>query len=115
VNLNPLLNALASMDKLRFDRENLDSQALSVAEIDIKYAAYVEKELAHIERIRQMEIRTLRGIAASRLPTRQYTKKPGHRSDRAFAVCAAVSCRSSRVNHGSLTHESCLQQPTHTV
>ena len=55
VTLEPLLKALATLQPLRFDAEGTDAQALSVAEIDVKYSAYVEKEMAHIERVKHME------------------------------------------------------------
>lgn len=55
VDLNSLLSALESMNLLRLDESEIDQTALSSAEINIKYRAYVEKELAHIERIKQME------------------------------------------------------------
>jgi tRNA uridine 5-carboxymethylaminomethyl modification enzyme len=55
VKIEPLLKALATLQPLRFDQNEVSSQALGVAEIDVKYSAYVEKELAHIERVKQME------------------------------------------------------------
>lgn len=74
VQLNSLLNALESMGALRFDRHNVDTHAVNAAEIDVKYSAYVEKELAHIERIRQME--------DARIPASlDYSSFPGLRNE----------------------------------
>jgi tRNA uridine 5-carboxymethylaminomethyl modification enzyme len=55
VSLPPLLRALTTLRPERFNAHDTDTHANGLAEIDIKYAAYVEKELAHIDRIRQME------------------------------------------------------------
>lgn len=59
VDLVSLLKALESMNLMTLDRETIDQASISSAEINIKYSAYVEKELAHIERIKQMEHATI--------------------------------------------------------
>jgi tRNA uridine 5-carboxymethylaminomethyl modification enzyme len=55
VTLARLLSALTAIHPTQFAIEDINPRALSCAEIEAKYAAYIEKELAQIERIRDME------------------------------------------------------------
>lgn len=59
VSLTRLMPALQEIAPERIDGIDVDERVIGCAEIDIKYAAYVEKELAHIERIRDMEHATI--------------------------------------------------------
>jgi tRNA uridine 5-carboxymethylaminomethyl modification enzyme len=55
VTLSSLLQALGELSEASQALTQYDETVLSSLEIDIKYAAYVDKERDHIERLRQME------------------------------------------------------------
>lgn len=55
VTLSTLLPVLRKIHPDRFGDISIDDRGTVCAEIEVKYAAYVEKEVQHIERIRQME------------------------------------------------------------
>lgn len=55
VNLTTLLPVLNERHPQHFPELQIDSRVVGSAEIQVKYASYVEKEVQHIERIRQLE------------------------------------------------------------
>ncbi len=55
VSLAALLPVMQEMNPARFSNIAIDERGLMCTEIEVKYAAYVEKEIQQIDRIRQME------------------------------------------------------------
>jgi tRNA uridine 5-carboxymethylaminomethyl modification enzyme len=93
VELGKLLPVLRDIHPEVFTLLTLDDVVVSQTEIQTKYAAYIEKELQQIERVRQME-------HARIPPSMDYSEVPGFRNEareKLAAVRPATVGQASRI------------------